>query len=438
MNYKNYISFGKYPNLIPAEIIKPKWIFELQNLNFDDNSKYLAFGNGKSYGDVCLNEDGILIDTKYLNHIISFDSNTGIIECEAGILLSDILEFIVPKKFFLPVTPGTKFISLGGAIANDIHGKNHHSMGNFGNHVLSFELLKSDGKIYHCSKDSNQNLFFATIGGLGLTGIILSAKFKCISIETPFINLESIKFSNLDEFFILNEESKNYTYTVSWVDCTSKGNSLGRGIYLRGEHTLERELKGKEKEIIDSRLPFPIEWRVINNTSTVLFNKLFYNKQIKKYKSEIVHYNPYFYPLDGVTNWNNAYGKKGFLQYQFVVPEENKSVFEEIFKIIVNSGLSSFLTVLKTFGEIPSLGMLSFPKKGITMAIDFSLSNKNVFKLLKELDKLVIESGGRVYPAKDARMQGSDFFKFYPNFKEFKAHIDESFSSSFLRRIMEK
>ena len=229
MENQNYLSFNKYPKVFPREVLYPTWLSDLEKLNLEES--VLCYGKGKSYGDVCLNKDGILIDTTNLNHIISFNNDNGKIKCEAGITLKEILEFSVPKGWFLPVTPGTKFITLGGAVANDVHGKNHHTAGTFGLHVTEIELLKSDGISYKCNSENNKELFAATIGGLGLTGFIKTVEFQLISIETPFMYVENIKFDNLDAFFDLNKESENlFPYTVSWVDCTTKGKNMGKGI----------------------------------------------------------------------------------------------------------------------------------------------------------------------------------------------------------------
>ena len=433
---KTIYRLNKYPKLYPKKVEKPVWTTDLDLNNLDSDLSYLCYGKGKSYGDVCLNEDNTLIDMSNLDHIISFDKENGIIDCEAGITLSNILEFIVPKNWFLPVTPGTKFITLGGAVANDVHGKNHHVAGTFGNHVIDFDLLRSDGKIYKCSKVENSELFRATIGGLGLTGLIKSVRFKLKRIENPFMYVENIKFNNLDEFFSINEESeKEFPYTVSWVDCTTKGKSMGRGIYMRGKHATDVDLE-KDFEHKEGGIPFPIEAPFINNFTVKAFNKLFYSKQFKKFTKQIVPYEPYFYPLDFVDGWENAYGKNGFLQHQFVLPlDTSKDILKTIFRLIVDSGMSSFLTVLKTFGDIQSPGMLSFPERGITLAIDYRMEGKKTLDLLNRIDDIIVKENGKLYPGKDARMSKEHFHKFYPNFDKFEQYIDPKFSSSFYRRI---
>lgn len=434
MEFSNYQSFNKYPKVFPKEVLIPSWLTDLDKLKFEDS--VLCYGKGKSYGDVCLNENGTLIDITNLNHIIEFDSSTGIIKCESGITLKEILEFSVHRGWFLPVTPGTKFITLGGAVANDVHGKNHHSAGTFGAHITEIELLRSDKVTYKCTKEENKELFAATIGGLGLTGFIKSVEFQMKSIETPFMYVENIKFDNLDAFFDLNEESeKLFPYTVSWVDCSTKGKKMGKGIYMRGRHATKAEVS-KSFEMKDGALPFPIEASFINNFTVKAFNKLFYGKQFSKISTQIVPFEPYFYPLDMIDGWEKAYGKNGFLQHQFVLPYDNcRESMNQIFNEIVNSGMSSFLTVLKSFGEAKSPGMLSFPKKGITLAIDYRMEGDKTLKLLDKIDNIVAANNGSLYPGKDARMSREHFHQFYPNFEDFLEYKDPNFSSSFYRRI---
>lgn len=431
----NIKSWNLYPKLNHKHIIYPSW--KNDRIDFFSDSSFLPFGLGRSYGDSCLNENHTLINTKFLDKFISFDSNTGILEAEAGVTFAEIINLIVPQSWFLPVTPGTKFVTLAGAIANDVHGKNHYSMGTFGCHVISFVLLRSDGNIYNCSKNENIELFKATIGGLGLTGLILSAKFQCKKINSINIDNQSIKMKNLDDFFDINKDSENnFDYTVAWIDCTSTANSLGRGIYYRGNNSNDGILS--EKPIKDPIATFPIEAAFINKLSVKMFNFLYFHKQFSDKIESKVHFDPFYYPLDIVHLWNKVYGKNGFLQYQFVIPFDNgKQSLKKIMNEISNSGLSSFLTVLKTFGDIQSPGYLSFPRPGITMAIDFLMKGSQTLNLLNKLDQIVLENGGGLYPAKDARMSREMFESFYPQKSEFIKHIDSKFSSSFYRRVFE-
>lgn len=435
MNPANYESWGRYPKVLPRNIVPVFWRNELPDIS-TLNGTVLPYAFGKSYGDVCLNENGILIDTKGLNKLISFDQETGIIRCEAGVTLAAILEFATPRGWFLAVTPGTKFVSVGGCIANDVHGKNHHIDGTFGMHVTRFELVRSDGSRLVCSNDENPELFRATIGGLGLTGLITWAEFKLAKSPTPFFYTESIKFNSLDEFFDINDDSQDFRYTVSWVDTTATDGSLGRGLFNRGNQADPSKHKIPALPA-EKLIPMPFDAPFINTCSVQAFNILYFHKQIDRVVKGISHYNPFFYPLDAVLGWNKAYGKSGFLQYQFVIPfESGREALRDILKFITKSGLSSFLTVLKTMGYAISPGMLSFPRPGITMAVDFRFSPKTL-DTVKSLDIMVKAAGGILYPAKDARMASSDFRGFYPQWKEFSQYIDPKFSSSFWRRVME-
>ena len=431
----NYLSFGRYPRVEHFDVKHLLWRHKIPELSEFERS-LLPYGLGKSYGDSCLNEDGILLDTSGMDKLIDFDEENQLLKCEAGVTLSDCLDFLVPRGYFLASTPGTKHITVGGAVANDVHGKNHHKYGTFGCHVTEFELLKSNGKKLICSKDQNAGMFSATIGGLGLTGLITWVEFKVIKIPSPFIDSESIKFDNLDEFYEINENSKDYDFTVSWIDATSTGSDTGRGLFSRGNFA---EFKNSEppEEPKGGIKPFPFDAPFINPLSVSAFNILYYNKQIQRKEKKIIHYEPFFYPLDAVDGWNKAYGKKGFVQYQFVLPFGNdREYLRSILDYIARSGISSFLTVLKTFGDIKSPGMLSFPRPGITLAIDFRMTDKTL-QILEETDKVVKQAGGVIYPAKDARMSGEHFREFYPQWKEFEKYKDPKFSSSFWRRVTE-
>lgn len=432
----DYLSWGRYPKVLHKDVFKFFWLSDLNNLTRFEYP-VLPYGFGKSYGDSCLNENGTLLDCSGLNKFIEFDKETGKLRCEAGVTLSSILDFFVPRGWFLPVTPGTKFISVAGAVANDVHGKNHHKAGTFGSHVNKFELLRSNGDRLICSNTENEDFFRATIGGLGLTGLITWVEFNLKPCPSAFFIMDSIKFYNIDEFFDITDESeKDYEYTVSWVDCTSTGSRMGRGIFNRGNHAHPEEFNLPRIPKFKTKA-FPFDLPLINTITVEIFNKLYFNKQLERKESRIIHFDSFFYPLDAILNWNKAYGKNGFLQYQFVVPlNDEREVIKEIIKHISESGLSSFLTVLKKFGNVKSPGMLSFPREGITMAVDFRFNGSKTLKSLDALDELVKSAGGIIYPAKDARMKGEDFRKFYPQYKEFIKYIDPKFSSSFWRRVM--
>jgi len=435
---RKYESFGRYPSAIPEDVIVAGWREEV--INYADRlvtDKALPIGKMRSYGDSCLLDGGTYIDTTNLNRILSWDPENNILETEAGFTYEQALDFLVPRKKFMPVTPGTKYVTIAGAIANDVHGKNHHVDGTFGRHVISLELVRSDGEVLECSLEKNSELFKATIGGLGLTGIITKAKFFVKNFPTAFIYQESIKYDGLNEFFKLNEYSeKNFPYTVAWVDCTRQGKHMGRGIYIRGRNADSSSDIIPRKMPKESKKPFPFDYPFINESTVKLFNFAFYAKQLNKINKGVVHYNPFYYPLDTIIDWNKSYGKKGFFQYQFVIPYGNeRSGFNDFFNIITKSKLSSFLTVMKTFGEIESPGMLSFPIRGINLAIDVRNMGKMTLDMLRELDSLVLHHGGRIYPAKDSRMSPEHFKQFYPNWKSFSEYIDPKLISDFWKRV---
>ncbi len=424
-----YNSWGNYPSL-KQEAIKLVW--HTQGFPKQPNP-LLPYGNGRSYGDSCLTKNGTLIDIRPLKHFIAFDRAFGVMRCEAGVFLSSILSFTVSKGWFLPVTPGTRFITVGGAIANDIHGKNHHLSGNFGNHVSKLELLRSDGTRLICSPDENSDWFEATIGGLGLTGIILWADIQMIPIKNPYVEVETIRFSSLEKFFELSQESQSFTYTVAWVDCLAKGRSLGRGIFMRGNHAAKNP-KHKPSRPSKVNMPFTPPFSMVNNFSLKAFNNLYYLRPQKRHA--IKHYEPFFYPLDSINHWNRLYGPRGFLQYQCVVPMVSSvEVMRTLLTKIAQAGKGSFLAVLKIFGDLPSRGWLSFPKPGATLALDFPFTGKELLELLDSLDEIVMAAGGAIYPAKDARMQSWVFKQAFPKWQKLEQYRDPALSSAFWERV---
>ncbi|MDG4654212.1 FAD-binding oxidoreductase [Chryseobacterium arthrosphaerae] len=377
-----------------------------------NHNEIIARGNGRCYGDASLGES--IFSTKKLNKFISFDRLNGVIECESGVLLSDVLEIAVPQGYFLYVTPGTKFISVGGAIASDVHGKNHHAEGCFSEYVIEFKLMTENGEIITCSRDENSEKFWATIGGMGLTGIILTAKFKLKNVESAYIRQESIKAENLDEIFQLFDESESWTYTVAWIDCLQKGKNIGRSILMRGEHAFQHELPqsmGKTplrlKKKLQPTVPFYFPGFVLNALTVKIFNWLYYKKQSKKEVRNFIDYETFFYPLDAINEWNKIYGKSGFIQYQMVIPKEaGKEGMKRILETIAKSGNGSFLAVLKLFGKNNPQAYNSFPVEGYTLALDFKVNSK-LKKLVDQLDAIVQEFGGRIYLTKDSMSRSS-------------------------------
>ncbi len=373
------------------------------------HNEVIARGNGRCYGDASLGEH--IFSTKRLNKFISFDRLNGILECESGVLLSEILEVIVPQGYFLFVTPGTKFISVGGAIASDVHGKGIHC---FSECLIEFDLMNENGEILKCSREQNPEKFWATVGGMGLTGIILSAKFKLKNIDSAYIQQESIKAENLDEIFSLFEECENWTYNVAWIDCLQKGKNIGRSVLQRGEFALKSELpqnlkenplRLKKKPFL--KVPFYFPDFMLNNLTVKIFNFLIYNKQRSKIVKNFTPYENFFYPLDIIDDWNKIYGKSGFIQYQMVIPKEKgKEGMKKILETIAKSGNGSFLAVLKFIGKNNPLAYNSFPFEGYTLALDFKV-NKKLKKLVSDLDNIVEEFGGRIYLAKDSMSKSS-------------------------------
>ena len=410
-------NWGMYPKT-QANLLEENRYANVSQL-VTDAETLIARGNGKCYGDSSL--QSTIFSSLSLNKVLDFNEAQGVITCQSGMVLDDILSIIVPRGFFLPVTPGTKFITIGGAVASNIHGKNHHKEGSIGEHLMAIKLIDEQGQIIHCSKSENTELFQRTIGGMGLTGIILEVTFQLKPIQTSYIQQKSIKAKNLDEITELFEKYQDYTYSVAWIDCLAKGKHVGKSILMLGEHTTLEQLPQKlQKDPLSIHptgqinIPFNFPTFTLNQLSVKAFNTLYYAKQFKKEINNITHYNPYFYPLDALSNWNRLYGKNGFTQYQFVLPfEKGKEGMHKILSKIANVGEASFLAVLKTFGNKDSFcAPISFPMPGYTLALDFRVSEK-VFKLLNELDQLVIEYGGRLYLTKDARMSREMMQKTY-------------------------
>ena len=407
---KKVTNWGNFP-IVEKEIKSDDHLNNIKEF-IKNHNEVIARGNGRCYGDASLGE--AIFSTKRLNKFISFDRLNGVLECEAGVLLSEILEVIVPQGYFLYVTPGTQLITIGGAIASNVHGKNHHFEGSFCDYVTEFSIMVENGTIMKCSRDQNAELFWASIGGMGLTGIILSAKFQLKNIETAYIRQESIKAENLEEIFQLFEESENWTYTVAWIDCLQKGKNLGRSILMRGEHALKPELSEKQqaqplqlKKKINPTIPFYFPGFALNSLSVKIFNYLYFNKQRSKKVQNIVDYETFFYPLDIINDWNKIYGKKGFIQYQMVIPKnQGKEGMKKILETIGKSGQGSFLAVLKLFGKGNPQAYNSFPMEGYTLALDFKITPQ-LKQLVDNLDKIVEEFGGRIYLTKDSMSKSS-------------------------------
>lgn len=404
----------------------------------------LPYGNGRSYGDSNLNPDGSLLATRKLDRIIAFDEEQGLLTCESGVLLSEILRRFVPRGWFLGVTPGTMFITVGGAIANDVHGKNHHRSGSFAHQLTRFELLRSDGSRRTCAPDENGEWFAATVGGLGLTGLITWAQIRLKRIESPLIDAETVRFRSVDEFFEISRHSaEKYEYTAAWIDCAFGGRRLGRGLFERGNHAKPAEIDAGQAARAQRagaratrRVPMTPPVSLVNTLSLKAFNTAYFNRLRADRVRAIKHYRPFLYPLDAMLEWNRIYGPKGFYQYQCVVPPADApQSIRRLLDAIAASGMGSFLAVLKEFGRVPSLGQMSFPMLGTTLALDFPNRGAQLEALFQTLDRIVLDSGGRLYPAKDGRMSAAMFRAGYPQWQAFAERIDPKFGSGFWRRI---
>ncbi|MEL6443199.1 MAG: FAD-binding oxidoreductase [Bacteroidota bacterium] len=429
---KNYASWGRYPVACPAAVERLAWRDALPDLGASERP-VLAYGQGRSYGDACLNSGGVLLDTDGLDRLIAFDRVTGRVRAEAGVTLAKLLDVLVPAGWFLPVTPGTKFVSLGGAIANDVHGKNHHIAGTFGRFVTAMELVRSDGqRLLLTPSGEHDDLFRATIGGLGLTGLITWAEFQAIPIPSDQIAVTRTRFRSLPEFLTLAGAAADQPYTVAWIDALSPA---GRGLFMQGHHApggLPAPSRFRQK----LAAPFDVPSGTLNALTVRAFNAVYYHAQRRDIARSQTHYEPFFYPLDAVGNWNRIYGRRGFLQYQCVVPfADGVAVTEALLAAISAAGAASFLAVLKTFGDVPSPGLLSFPRPGITLALDLPHRGPETLALVRRLNAIAIEAGGALYPAKDAVMSPAQFRASYPDWEAFGAHVDPKFSSSFWRRV---
>lgn len=387
----------------------------------NDNNELIPFGNGRSYGDSALSTN--IIDLRNNKEIIDFQEDTGILHVQSGVLLSEIIDVFIPKGWFLSVTPGTKYITVGGAIASDIHGKNHHIDGCFSEFIKEFKIMLADGSIEICSKDILPDLFKATCGGQGLTGIILDAKIYLRRIKSQYIDQVTIKTKNLKETFEAFEKYNNKPYSVAWIDCFAEGDNVGKSLIKFGDFKNDGNLNYKVKKRI--YIPFNFPSLILNKWSVKVFNWLYFNKIRMSTSRQTVGIDAFFYPLDSIGRWNRIYGKKGFTQYQFILPKEySYDGLNEILSVISKSGKGSFLAVLKLYGESND-NYLSFPMKGYSLALDFKIE-KGLSNLLRKLDRIVIKYHGRIYLSKDVRITKDIFEKGYPKINVFRKFREEN------------
>ena len=429
----NLTSWGNYPRIenkaLPFTSIK-----DLETI-LGHHENLIPYGNGRSYGDSALSKN--IIQVKPHNLFLDFDEATGQLHVQAGVLLAEILEVFVPRGWFLKVTPGTKLITVGGAIASDVHGKNHHNAGCFSECVEFFNLMLPSGDIIKCSHTDNVELFRATCGGMGLTGVILDASISLKRINSKYINQTTIKTGNLKETFAAFEHYQCEPYSVAWIDCLAKDKGLGRCLLMVGDFSKDGNHSYHPKSKLN--IPFNFPGFVLNKLTVKLFNRLYYGKVFKKISKQQVDIDTFFYPLDAIGHWNRIYGKNGFTQYQIILPKENSyEGLEAILSTISKSGKGSFLAVLKLYGKANN-NYLSFPIEGYSLALDFKIE-KGLFELLDQLDQLVIKYGGRIYLAKDVRVSRAVFEQGYPQTDTFRAlrhqyHMHEKFNSLQSTRI---
>ena len=409
----------------------------------------IARGNGRSYGDAALNSE-LTLSMLAMNRMRAFDAGTGLLDCEAGVLLTDLLETFVPRGWFPPVVPGTRLVTVGGMVAADVHGKNHHRDGTFGAHVESLTLASADGAIRECSRTENADLFCATLGGMGLTGVILSVRFRLRPVETAFVMAETLAARDLDETMALFEASRDWPYSVAWIDCLARGAGLGRAVVTRGAFiergALPPHLASNPLRPVPAgklRVPADVPSALLNRVSIGLFNALFYRRGRGRARSGArpVHFDRFFFPLDRIEAWNRLYGRRGFVQYQCVLPKgESVAGVAALLERAAASGQGSFLAVLKLFGPAGE-GLMSFPMEGYTLALDFPLRT-GTLALLDGLDEITHRHGGRVYLAKDARCAPERMREGYPRLGAFKAvraegaGVPPGFASELSRRLV--
>lgn len=424
---KEISGWGRYPRA-RSRLYRPERIREVaQTLRAEEAQGFLPRGLGRAYGDAALNSEGGVILMDRLDRYLAFDPETGVVRCEGGVSLVDIIHTFLPRGWFLPVTPGTKFCTVGACVACDVHGKNHHHDGSFGNFVRQITLLLPSGKTVCCSREQNAELFFATIGGMGLTGIILEVELQLRRVESAYIVVDYVRTGNLDETLqTFHEKDAHYPYSVAWLDCVATGKGFGKGVLMFGRHAAPDELPAKRRHnpftVAPKRtksVPFDLPDFVLNPVSLRAFNSAYYRFHPTR-EGVVTDYDTYFYPLDSILQWNRAYGKRGFVQWQCVLPYENGvQNLGRILETAQKHRTYPFLSVLKRMGE-QSGGLLSFPMPGYTLALDFPVRD-GLFEVLNELDRIVIEAGGRLYLAKDARMSAETFHATYPQLPRWQA-----------------
>ena len=415
---------------------------QLRSLAIPGNG--LVIGNLRSYGDEALSPTGCYLQTTHCDRILELDQTAPSITVECGVLVDALEDRLIPLGLMLPVTPGTAMVTVGGAIANDVHGKNHHCAGTFGCFVEEFELVRTTGEVLVCSPNQNSEWFAATIGGMGLTGAITRATLRLRRIESPLLKVWSTRFGCLEEFFQLDELHRDsHEYTVAWIDCLATGNALGRGIYSVADHLPSASTGGTLASAAKSRVqtrshrinvPFTLPISPLNRATLALMNAAYW--RLYPTGTQRVHMRKWLYPLDAVGNWNRLYGPRGFRQFQCAVPAGRaRESITEMLRIIAARGEGSLLAVLKNFGSKPSPGLMSFPMPGTTLALDFVHRGERTANLLRELHRITMEAGGRIYAAKDACSAPEHLEHGYPNLGRFKLLLDPGIGSLLAQRL---
>lgn len=436
--------WGRFP-VCESEVYRPEKMSELAAVVAANSRTVIARGAGRAYGDAALNAEHRVMDLQRLNRMLEFDSATGVLRAEAGVTIGEIIEVFLPRGYFPHVVPGTRFVTIGGAIAADIHGKSHHRDSSFVTHVLWFDLMLASGEIKRCSREENSDLFRATAGGMGLTGVILQAAFRMRRVESAYLSGELARVRNVDEA-IEKFESADATYghSVAWIDCLSSKGALGRSVLNAGNFATVESLAPKfRQEPLRVRsnaiaaIPLNLPNFALSPLSVRIFNDAYYRIHRASARATF-DYRSFFFPLDALTDWNRIYGKRGFVQYQCVWPlAESRAGLVEVLEAISSSRRASFLAVLKKFGA--QEGMLSFPMPGYTLALDFPVTG-GLLAFLDKLDEMVVKRGGRVYLAKDARMRPEMMAAMYPALSQWQsvkklADPNNHFSSTLSRRL---
>lgn len=417
-----------------SRVAEPTHLDDMARALREGEGPALAHGLGRSYGDVCLNDGGRLVRTDRLDRIIAADWTTGVVRAEAGLTIGALLSVAVPRGWFVPVSPGTKFVTLGGAVANDVHGKNHHGAGTFGCHVRAIGLLRSDAEPLEIGPERRPHLFAATVGGLGLTGLIAWVELQLQPVASSDFEAQTLRMADLDGFFRTASDSRDWPYTVAWVDCLAAGRRLGRGLFNRGRHAEGGPLlphPGRAR----LKVPRDAPSALLGPATVRLFNAA-YARQPASGETRRVPYGKFLYPLDGITDWNRLYGGRGFFQHQSVVPTAAApQALQKLLELTSGEGQGSFLVVLKLFGPRPSPGILSFPREGATFALDLPNRGPGTLRLLDRMADVVLRAGGRLYPAKDATMSAEQFRAGFPRWREVESCRDPAISSGFWRRV---